>query len=385
MLFRSICDPLKGLDQRDAGDYDFLNGSDKLYITIFKNGKKIPADQFEKEGFTLLKIAGNIELDYSIGIEVPDCIAITYVDIYCEINLIYDDGKSNLMETVIECEIVRNEVDETIVGNEGKSFVITDSCIWYNEHYYDYIVNYDEPWWNIHKSTMDESMFTEDHAEAISHILLLSPEDAKELAKYCDRDKLSKAYKAVKDYLIGIVWDKEINSDKIKDGAVKAFLDVLEIDSDSISIDEKELVLKIIGKVFDLDNIIEMIGNGLKPVEIITGGIEAIAKVCDSFINLGQWGEILRENAENGRGTTIVFSYDRYGPMYRQTYLYKYESKRYENMAAWSPYTESFHGPYYDSAGTKIITGYLNYNLADVVACFFEALEDYTFHNIVSK
>ena len=230
---------------------------------------------------------------------------------------------------------------------------------------------------------MDDKVFTY-NLEAISHILLIDPDDAKILAKYCDKDKLFKAYKAVENYLIGVVVDIEIN--KIKDGVVKSFLEALEIDSDSISVDEKKIVLKIIGKVFDLDNIFKMIEEGFKPVELITGGIKIIASIADKYIFLDEWRETMENNAQNGRGTTIVFYYYKYYEgAQRRVSLYKYESKRYNNMASWTPNVESFHGPCYNKSGTNIVTGYLYYDLSEVVDCFFEALEDYSFHNIVSK
>jgi len=90
----------------------------------------------------------------------------------------------------------------------------------------------------------------------------------------------------------------------------------------------------------------------------------------------------MSENAENGRCTTIVFSYYRWGPMYRQTTLYKYDSRRYNNMAAWTPNSDAFHGPYYDHANKKIITGYLNYDFADVLDCLSDACYGTLFHNV---
>ena len=360
----AMCDPLKGIDQREAGTYDFLNGSDKLYLTIFKNGKKILADQFEKEGFTLLKIGGNVELDYSIGIEAPDCIAITHVDMYCEINLIYDDGKSNLMETVIECELVRNTTKDPGLGNSGETFAITGSCVWYNKAYYDYIINYKEPLWPLRtKSAMDERMFDDDTGEAISHMLLLVPQDAKFLAELCETGRASKALGAVLNFIKECALDSE-NIEEVYDEATLIFLKALDLEDGSV--DTYAIAKELIVKIFKLENILK----GMKPLEIISNASVAIFKFSQAVVRLNQWKDILLDNAENGYGTTIIFAYSQYGAIHRHCVLYKYGYR----WSTWIPSTDEstnyFQSP--DISGERL-EGYLDYDSSTVLECIYEA------------
>ena len=91
------------------------------------------------------------------------------------------------------------------VDNQGSSYKIQNSCIWYSE-YYDYIINYQDDWY-IYNSQIADNVKSPYYG-AISHVLLLTPEDAEWFAALYSKDATADAWVAVIEQLMELGIDK---------------------------------------------------------------------------------------------------------------------------------------------------------------------------------
>jgi hypothetical protein len=348
----------------DGGEYSFNNYGKNLYITIFKNEELLPSEMFEQEGFVLLKHGGNVEVEYS------DSLIIESVDTFSELYLIYDSGESNLMETIIEFNLVENKDENLGYGDFGISFEMAESGVWYNKLYYDYIIGFEEPLFPLRsQSAMDPNMFN-DQGEAISHIILIAPKDAEFFARLCNQELLTQALWAVIDFLREVVLDLD-GIEKVYDDATIIFLKAMDMEEGDV--DWFTLAKEFLMKAFSL----EELGKKIKPIELAAHLAAAMPMLLQDIIRLSQWKEILMDNAANGQGTTIVFSYSRYGVKHKHCDLYKYG---YNDLSTWGDQASIFHSP--KISKNEHIEGYVNYSQSNLIDCFVDAC-NYPIINVV--
>ena len=374
----AMWDPYNNIYEEDGGTYDFHNYGKNIYLTIFKNQEKLDNSMFAQEGFTILTVGDNTGFSYT---EDSSCIMIDTVDIFCDLSVIYDNGKSIKTETVIDCTL-EQDIAETAMGMEaicgqggyGISFDITDSCVWYNRQYYDYIIGFEESFWGVQISQMPESIFNKDYNEAISHMLLLSPEDAETFVKLIDVNGWKKALGAFTNYAVGLGSETELAKKLLNDWTL---ILAKSLDFENASVDVYELLTEILKKLLKLDKLDEYIN----PFNMVSNIIAFVFKMADLTLNIGSWRNYMIENIENKHGTTIVFSYARRGSIKRHVTLYSYDSPKYDGLSSWDLQDDnSIHSPW---SSNERYEGYLNYDASNILGCMSDAFNA-TFHNIYS-
>ncbi len=255
-------------------------------------------------------------------------------------------------------------------GYQGTEFVITESCVWYNENYYEYIMNWEEPWYNIGRpSTIDERAVS-DGTRAISHILLLTPEDARAFATlYCGETAERALYEVYK-YFTSVIIDhrvNELNIDQMLDHGADIFCESV-LKSYDISTQDFEV------KEIVLDTVKSLLYKALKlgffgeAIDKIVDFEEFAAAFFGGIIHDQKWGEAILENAEQGYGTTILFFYDVNDKAY-QCCVRDFGSGDY----AWIPNssTYTFKTPYKHTQkyGNERFSGYLRYGAREIKRC----------------
>lgn len=277
--------------------------------------------------------------------------------------------KSNPMEKNLSFLQTEEEKINGIDG-QGYHFIVTDSCVWYNSEYYNYIVNWEEPWWNLaSKSKIDANVLSEG-TKAISHILLLTPDDAMLFAmNYYDKTS-ERAFQISYEYISSLYKSIKIDSmniDKIMNEATSLFFKTMldTYDLETASIDPSSYVFKlvktIIFKAMELNKFVDVVDK-IVDFEVF------IANISSQIINDSKWNEVIIENAKKGYGTTIPFYYDKWTKSFCCC-VYEFDRGGYR----WAPdsiiYT--FDSPIINKKthGDKRFTGYLSYDIDDIEKC----------------
>ena len=255
------------------------------------------------------------------------------------------------------------------INYQGTEFVITESCVWYNTNYYDYIVNWEEPKWNWSESEIDEKAVS-DGTRAISHIMLLTPRDAELFSMVYYGKTSEKAWEVVHEYVFSLYMKgqiKALNLEQVMNEATEVFFESMleSYDIDQRSVDKKSLVFgltkSLILKALKLDVFYE-------GISVIVDLEVFLANISSLLIHDSKWNEVILENAKQGYGTTFLFFYDPYDKSFNCSVM-EFNRGGY----AWIPESETyvFKSPYRHTAkyGDERYVGYLSYGIEDIEAC----------------
>lgn len=236
--------------------------------------------------------------------------------------------------------------DRDITYFDDPSYVITESTIWFSE-FYDYIQNWED---TTYKSKIDEKVKSPYYG-AISHVLLLTPDDAEDFAQLFSSEATKDAWEGFGNFCLSFGLDRLLKGADIEEVCGEYVGSFLEA---TIETREKEVSSFIKGVAKELlEGAVEAALNGT-PVGATADFFEFVVSFGENLNKKYNIVPSIVDCAKRGYGVCIYFYYDCYDGLEHDCRVVAQTDNGMYNLKKWKPNSATY--PWYAPIHTKSIT-----------------------------